>query len=435
MGERGIVIRGARLVDPVIGLDGVGDISVIGGTISGVGEGIGVPDGADVIDGQGLVVTPGLMDIHVHLREPGGEQSETVASGCDAAARGGFTCVWCMPNTAPVCDSVMGVRYVRDRAAEGCGVRVVPIGSVTRGMRGEVLSEFRSLQGAGAGAFSDDGRPVESAEMMRSAMLHVRDIGGVIFDHCEDLSLTGVGVVHDGDAAMRLGLAGIPRSSESTNAARDGLLSLETGCRLHICHVSNFQTVEVVRALKAMGAPVTAEVSPHHLTLTDEAVCRHGTNAKMKPPLCGAEDRDSLITGIEDGTIDCIATDHAPHATAQKAAGMEGAPFGIIGLETAMAVLHRAFVESGRWPLGFVVEKMSAAPARVVGWDVGSLRVGASGDLAVWDLESRYTLCGEHLGSRSENTPWMGETFGARCVMTVCGGRVAYADARMCVHG
>jgi dihydroorotase len=199
--------------------------------------------------------------------------------------------------------------------------------------------------------------------------------------------------------------------------------------------VSNFQTVAVVRALKAMGAPVTAEVSPHHLTLTDGAVELHGTHAKMKPPLCGAEDREALILAVEDGTIDCIATDHAPHAAGLKAKGMEGAPFGIIGLETAMAVIHKAFVESGRWSIGFAVEKMSSAPARVVGWEPGSIREGARADLAVWDLERRYTLCGGHLGSRSENSPWVGETFGAGCVMTICGGRSAYADERIGVHG
>ncbi len=428
MGEQAFVIRGARVVDPAQGLDKQTDVCVIGEEISDVGTGLDIPEGAREIDGCGLVVTAGLMDIHVHLREPGGETSETIGSGCEAAARGGFTCVWCMPNTDPVCDSAMGVRYVLDRAREGCGVRVVPIASVTRGMRGEKLSEFGALVVAGAGAFSDDGRPVESAEMMRRAMQHIGDLGGVIFDHCEDLSITGDGVVHEGEAAMRLGLAGIPRSSESTIAARDGLLALETGCRLHVCHVSNWETVEVVRALKGMGAPVTAEVSPHHLTLTDEAVERLGTRAKMKPPLCGGVDREALIAGVEDGTIDCIATDHAPHARELKARGMDAAPFGIIGLETAMAVVHRAFVETGRWSLGFVVEKMSSAPARVVGWECATVRAGARADLAVWEIGGVYTLGEEHLGSKSRNSPWLGEVFGARCVGTICGGRVAYAD-------
>jgi dihydroorotase len=287
------------------------------------------------------------------------------------------------------------------------------------------------MQRAGAGAFSDDGLPVQNAEMMRMAMELAHDIGAVIFDHCEDLSLTGEGVMHEGRVSLRLGLRGIPRVSESAIVARDCMLALATGARLHVCHVSNVESIEAIRHFKSRGAPVTAEVSPHHLTLTDERVRAYDTNAKMKPPLCEESDRLALIRALEDGTIDCIATDHAPHAPATKEDTFDVAPFGIIGMETAFPVLHTAFVATGRWALPWLIEKLTSAPARVMGkegkW--GTLGVGLPGDLVLLDVEEEFEMSVERLGSRSRNCPWLGERFRGRAVLTMVDGGVVFADA------
>ncbi|MEM1424299.1 MAG: dihydroorotase [Planctomycetota bacterium] len=421
-----MLITGARVVDPANARDEHADVLITDGVIERIAPGIAPPGGVRTIDASGLTIAPAFVEIHAHLREPGGEASETIASAARAAAKGGYAHVFGMPNTTPVCDSVMGVRYVLDRAREAGPVRVHPVGAVTTGMSGERLTDFYALLEAGAGALSDDGLPVANAGVMRLALQCAADLDTVILDHCEDMSLTGDGVVHDGLYARSLGLPGIPRSSEASIALRDGLLALETGGRLHICHVSTVDTVEAVRWLKSRGAPVTAEVSPHHLTLTDERVRGFDTHAKMKPPLCEERDRVALIEALEDGTLDCIATDHAPHAPGLKAQLFEHAPFGIIGMESAFAVCHTAFVETGRWSLAFLVEKMSVAPARVVqaGW--GTLGVGEPADIAVLDTGERFTLGVEHLGSRSANCPWLGESFVGRPVATIVAGVIAH---------
>ncbi|HVZ95164.1 MAG TPA: dihydroorotase [Phycisphaerales bacterium] len=429
------LIRGCTLLDPSQRLYAPMSILIAGRTIEAVHPVISAERADRVIEAGGLVAAPGFVDIHVHLRQPGGEGSETIRSGTDAAARGGFTTVYAMPNTNPVCDSSVVVRYVIDRAEEAGSVRVVPIGAVTLGQKGEDLVDFGALLQSGAGAFSDDGRPVANAEVMRRALECCRDLGAVIFDHCEDMNLTGDGVMHEGAVSFRLGLKGIPRLSESTLVARDSALALATGGRLHICHVSNKDSVHAIRSMKRHGAPVTAEVSPHHLTLTHEAVesidagpGSFSTSAKMKPPLCAEEDRQVLIEALTDGTIDCIATDHAPHSPASKDTTFEDAPFGIVGLESAFPVLYNEFVATGKWTLDFLVEKMTAAPARVVNQPWGTLKPGGSADIVLLDLSGTTEFSADHLGSKSRNSPWLGRTFKSRIAATFAQGTCVFAD-------
>lgn len=430
------LIRGCTVLDPTQRLYAPMSILIAGRTIEAIHPSISAERADRVIEADGLVAVPGFVDIHIHLRQPGGEGAETIKTGTDAAARGGFTTVYAMPNTNPVCDSSVVVRYVLDRAEEAGPVRVVPIGAVTLGQKGEDLVDFGALQAAGAGAFSDDGRPVMNAEVMRRALECCRDLGAVIFDHCEDLNLTGDGVMHEGPVSFRLGLKGIPRLSESTLVARDSALALATGGRLHICHVSNKESVHAIRSMKRHGAPITAEVSPHHLTLTHAAVESRDagpgsfdTSAKMKPPLCAEEDRQALIEALEDGTIDCIATDHAPHSPASKDTTFEDAPFGILGLESAFPVLYTEFVATGKWTLDFLIEKMTSAPSRVVAQPWGTLSPGGAADIALLDLArpKQFTLAS--LGSKSRNSPWLGQTFKARIAATIAQGQAVYADA------
>ena len=429
--SRQVLIRGAHLIDPARGVDAEPmDILVDDGVVEEVAGEIEKSRADLVIPAGGLVAAPAFIDVHVHLREPGGEISETISSGAAAAASGGFGRVFAMPNTRPVCDSPVMVKQTLDRAREACGVRVHPVGSVTRGMDGSQLTDFGAMQRAGAGAFSDDGLPVQNPEMMRMALECTRDIGAVILDHCEDLSLTGEGVMHEGGVSLRLGLRGIPRVSESAVVARDCMLAHTTGGRVHVCHVSNAESVEIIRHFRFRGAPITAEVTPHHLTLTDARVGAYDTDAKVKPPLCDETDRETLIAALEDGTIDCIATDHAPHAPATKGDTFDNAPFGIVGMETAFAVLHSAFVLPGRWTLAFLIEKMSAGPARVMGregqW--GTLGAGCDADLVLLDTGEEFEMTRERLASRSRNCPWLGERFRGRAVLTMVAGRIAFAD-------
>ncbi len=428
-----ILIRGGHVIDPENGVDAARDILIEAGRIAAIEKPGQIPSerAAKTIDAKGFTVAPGLLDIHVHLREPGGEAQETIQTGCNAAAAGGFTSVWCMPNTTPTNDSPMVTRFMLDRAAEAdVGVHVHPISAITKGLCGRDLVDFSAMIDAGAVGFTDDGRPVENANVMRTAMMHARDLGAVIFDHCEELSITGAGAMHEGPTSLRQGIPGIPRMSETLIVMRDGLLALETGCRFHVQHVSNRESVEAIRWLKSRGAPVTAEASPHHVLLTDQRVGEGDTHAKMKPPLCEEEDRLALIAAIEDGTIDCIATDHAPHTASAKAGLFTTAPFGIIGMESAFASLYTGFVAQGPWTLALLIEKMSAAPARVMtgaaGEGKGALGVGDAADFVIIETGIEWRFEERHLGSISRNCPWLGDAFSGRVAATFVGGRCIF---------
>lgn len=433
-GHESILLRGGRVIDPARGLAEARDVLIQSGRISLVSAEIAPERGGRVIDVSGMVVVPGFVDLRAHLREPGNEGDETIETGAMAAARGGFSTVLCAANTKPVIDDPSIVRFIRARAAQACGTRIRPLASVTRGRAGKELTDFGSLRDSGAAGFSDAPGTLRNAATLRRALESARDLGAVIIEQCQDDSLTGSGVMHEGPVSVRLGLHGIPRTSESTVVARDAMLALATGGRLHISQVSNFESVETIRQFKARGAPITAEVSPHHLTMTDEAVGAgagpYNTNAKVLPPLCEERDRRALVEALEDGTIDCIATCHAPHRASSKDNVFDAAPFGIIGFESAFAVLHAQFVASGRWTLEFLIEKLTAAPASVLGeaGRLGTMVPGLAADIAVLDVGEPYTFDRSLLASRSRNCPWLGETMSACVVLTLVDGRPTWDE-------
>lgn len=421
-----LLVRKATLVDPTQGLHSQQDLLVRDGKVADIAHAIPGDHVDEVVDAEGLVLAPGFIDIHTHLREPGGESAETIQSGTRAAAAGGFTTIYCMPNTNPPCDRETGVQYVLSRAAEVGSVRVVPVACITEGMKGEKLAELGKLKAAGAGAFSDDGRPIMNSEIMRRAMEYCCDLDMPIFDHCEDLNLTGEGVMHEGAVALRLGLKGIPRISESVIVSRNVALAALTGGHIHICHVSTRESVEAIREAKRNGLRVTGEASPHHLTMTDEDVERLDTNAKMKPPLNASEDRDAIIAALEDGTLDIIATDHAPHSAGAKQTVFDQAAFGIIGLETAFPVLYTEFVATGRWTLEFLIERLSHNPAQIVNKPWGTLQKGRQADFVLLELDKPYTFTEGHLRSKSRNCPWLGQEMKARVASTWVAGRKVF---------
>lgn len=420
-----LLIRNGTIIDPSQGIHRAMDLLVEDGKISALKARIDASD-AEVIDASGLHVAPGFIDIHTHLREPGGEGSETIETGTRAAAAGGFTTIYCMPNTTPVCDSETGVQYVLSRAASHGCINVVPVAAITKGMQGEELTNFGRLMNCGAGAFSDDGRPVMNAEIMRRALEYTRLLGIPLFEHCEDMNLTAEGHMNEGVVSARLGIKGIPRVSESVMVSRNCALAAATGGHLHVCHVSTRESVDAIREARRNGVHVTAEVSPHHLTMTEEAVIGYNTNAKMKPPLCEKADRDALIVALEDGTIDCIATDHAPHSAQAKDNVFDAAPFGIIGMETAFPVLYTSFVATKRWTLDFLVEKMTTGPARVMNREWGTLRPGVAADFTLLELGKSAKFEQRHIFSKSKNCPWVGATMKARIAATFVKGKQVF---------
>ena len=436
-----LLIRGGRVLDPGRGLDTTADVLIEGGRIAEVGAALAAAQ-AQVIDASGLVVCPGFVDIHCHLRDPGFEHKETIETGTRAAARGGFTTVCCMPNTEPPIDSRAAVEYVLRTAAALGLVRVLPIGCVSRGRHGETLAELADMAEAGAVGFSDDGNPVAGGALMRRALEYSLALGLPIIDHCEDSSLSKEGVMHEGWVATRLGLRGQPAASEEAAVARDIALAEFTGAHVHIAHVSTRGSVDLVRAARARGVHVTAEVTPHHLTLTHEAVAFapggnggliYDTNAKVNPPLRTPEDVDACIEGLLDGTIDAIATDHAPHAVEDKLCEFDQAAFGISGLETVLGALL-TLVPGNRLDLPTVVEKLTAGPVRALRLDrhpglegLGTLSPGAPADVVVFDSKREWVVEPERFASKGRNTPLAGRTLRGQVVATVCGGRVVYA--------
>lgn len=420
-----LLIHGGRIVDPSQDLDGPYDLLIEDGAVARIDGKIQKPEGAETIDATGLVVTPGLIDIHVHLRQPGQEYKETVRTGTLAAAAGGFTAVACMANTVPVNDNRSITEHILLEARR-CGfARVYPIGAISKGMKGEELAEIGDMVEAGAAAVSDDGLPVMNAELMRRALLYAQHYGIPVIQHAEDLTLTGKGVMHEGEWSTRLGLIGIPGSAEDVMVARDLILTEDTGGRYHVAHLSTARSLDLVRLGRSRGLNVTCEVTPHHLVLTDEEVAKTGfsTHCKMKPPLRSGRDREALIQGLVDGTVDCIASDHAPHHQDEKDVEFDRAPFGILGLETTLSLCLDRFVHAGLLGLPRLVELLSTGPARVLGIPGGTLKPGSPADVSIFDLDGEVTIVAASFRSKSRNTPFDGWKLRGRPVATVVGGQ------------
>lgn len=418
-----LLIKNGRVIDPASKTDAQQDVLLDGGIISKIGGGIKAP-GAEVFDAQGLVVAPGFIDLHCHLREPGQEISENIETGTRSAARGGFTAVCCMPNTAPVNDSASVTRGIVERAAATAVVRVWPIGAASMGSKGEALAEIAAMKEAGIVAVTDDGKPVATARLMRQVMDYCRSLDLAVIDHCEDASLFAGGVMREGPSSMRLGLKGIPAQSESICAGRDVELASLTGARLHIAHMSTFGSLSYVRFAKRANLRVTCEVTPHHFTLTDEDV-RYDSSYKMNPPLASRTDRDALIAGLADGSVDAIATDHAPHHPASKDVEFDRAPFGILGFETALALGLSELVHSGRLPLGRLVELFTTGPARVLGME-RKIAAGQPADITIFSTDHSWTYRAAESPSKSRNTPFDGRTFRGAAMATIVAGKIVY---------
>jgi dihydroorotase len=426
------LLKGGRVVDPANGRDGAFDVLIDGDRIARVGRDIPVDSGTKVVElPTGLVVCPGFIDMHVHLREPGQEHKETVATGTAAAVAGGFTAVACMPNTSPVNDNAGVTEFILKKAAEANLARVYPIGAVSRGQQGERLADIAELKQAGCVAITDDGRPVATALLMRRALEYAGMVGMPIIEHCEEQTLKGDGVAHEGFYASTLGLRGIPGEAESIMALRDIALAALTGGAVHIAHMSARQTLDAVRDGKARGVHVTCEVTPHHFVLTDEmltAPIPYDTNVKMNPPLRETADRDAMLAGLADGSVDVIATDHAPHHYDEKRVEFDHAPFGITGLETAVSLCFDRLVHPGVVTLPRLVELMSVNPARILKVAGGSLAEGTPADITILAPDLPVTVSVERMRSKSKNTPFDGWRLKGGVAATIVGGRVVYAN-------
>lgn len=424
-----ILFQGIRIIDPAERMDLVSDLLVRDGFVAEVSPTI-PPEGCRVYPGAGKVLVPGLVDMHVHLREPGQEHKETIRTGLQAAARGGFTAVAAMPNTSPPLDTPEAIESQRDRARE-FPVALLPVGCVTKGQAGQELADLSGMAGAGAVAFSDDGRPVMDSALMARAMRTAAGLGRVVIDHCEDVSLSSGGVINRGEVSRRLELPGIPRAAEDIMTARDIMLAREFGLPVHLAHVSTRTSVSLIRQAKAEGLMVTAEATPHHFTLTEDALLGGDPHAKVNPPLRTREDRDAVRDGIADGTIDMIATDHAPHAAPEKAVGLREAPMGLIGLETCLGLVLTELVHPGLLPLSRAVAMLTSRPAEVFGLSRARIRPGQPADLTVIDPELRWTVQEQELASRSRNTPFFGRELTGRAVLTIAGGVLAMDGGRL----
>ncbi len=423
---RPILLKGGRLVDPSQDHDDVLDLLLVDGLVAGIGEGLEGPEGCEVVDVSGLVVAPGFVDLHVHLREPGDEHKETIASGARAAVAGGFTSICAMPNTRPSIDDPAAVGFVRAEGEHAGLAHVYPVGAVSVGLKGEEMTEIGELVAAGAVAISDDGRPVWDSGLLRRAMEYSSAFDIPHFSHSEDLKLSAGGVMNEGSVSTSLGLRGIPNAAEDAGVSRDCILAELTGGQLHILHVSTRGAVEIVRAAKARGVRVTAEVTPHHLALTDEAVRGYRTEAKMNPPLRAAADVAAVRDALVEGVIDCIATDHAPHHYEEKEQEFDDAPFGIVGLETALGVCVRELVVGGRLDLPELIDRLACRPARIAGLPAGTLAKGSPADVVVFDPGERWTCQPEEFYSLSRNTPFAGQELVGRVVMTLVKGRTVH---------
>jgi len=419
-----IVIRNGRVIDPG-GINGQADVLIQDGKIAQVAKGLAVPPGATVMDAAGKWVLPGFVDLHVHLREPGFEYKETIQTGTSAAVAGGFTSVCCMPNTSPVNDNQSVTEFILDKARAAGLAHVFPIGAITKGSEGKELAEFGELKDAGCVAVSDDGKPVMNGMVMRRALEYARAFSLTVVDHCECLHLSEGGCMHEGLVATELGLHGVPAAAEDVMVARNLALAELTGGRLHLAHLSTAGSVRMVREAKTRGIKVTAEACPHHFLLTDEAVREFNTNAKMNPPLRSRKDVDTIKAGLKDGTIDAIATDHAPHADFEKQREFDYAPFGIVGLETAWG-LALTLVDEGLLSVEQVVALLTVQPARAFGLSKGTLAVGADADVTLIDPDAQWVVEPEQFRSKGRNTPFAGWKLKGRVTTTIVGGRVVY---------
>lgn len=427
-----LLLKGGRIIDPAQKLDKVGDVLVENGVVARVGGDIDA-GGAEVFDARGLVVAPGLIDMHAHLREPGQEAKEDFASGTRAAAAGGFTTVCSMPNTRPAVDNAVLVNGLIRRAEVEGVVNVKVIGALTKGQEGKELTEVGDMLLAGAVALSDDGHHVASARILRTGFEYAGMFGGLIISHAEEASLVEDGYMHEGAVSAMLGLKGRPAVAEDIAVGRDIMLAEYTGGRLHVAHVSTAGAVELIRRAKARGVKVTAEATPHNLTLTDEAVIGYDPATKVNPPLRSREHVDALVAGLKDGTIDCIATDHAPHAYEEKDMEFRYAPSGFAGLETAVGVVLTGLYHSGKLTLPEIVEKLTAAPARVLGLEAGSLKAGAAADITVLDPEAEWTVASEKFYTRGKCTPFEGKRLKGRAVATIVGGRLVMRNGEILI--
>ncbi len=423
-----IVIKNGRVIDPASQTDRVCDVLIAEGKVAGVGPDLSAP-GAEVLDASGLVVTPGFIDMHVHLREPGFEHAETIESGSRAAAAGGFTSICCMPNTKPVNDSATVTSYIVERARRRAVVNVFPIGAITKGSAGEELAAIGAMQAAGAVAISDDGRPVMNSLVMRRAMEFAQSYGLPLINHCEDLHLSAGGDMHEGPLSVRWGLRGIPAASEDVMVARDLVLAELTGARYHVAHISTRNAVAMVEHARRQGLAVTCEATPHHFTLVDEQMAPYDSNYKVKPPLRGVCDRAAVVEGIAAGKITALATDHAPHPGSEKMQEFERCPFGIIGLETALPLALEMLVQPGTITLNRMVELFTTGPESVMRLGRGTLAVGAPGDVTVFSTSAPWTYDVNQSFSRSRNSPFHGRTFHGGPVATIVNGSFAWRRA------
>ena len=423
-----LLIRKGRVVDPVGGIGGVMDILVEDGRVAVIGSELTAPS-ARVIDARGLTVCAGLVDMHVHLREPGFEYKETIETGCLAAARGGFTSIAPMPNTRPATDCPERIALVRQKAAQACGVHVWPIGAVTWGQKGQALTDAAALKKAGAVALSDDGMPVQNANLLRDALIRCRRQELTILSHCEDADLGKNYAVNEGGVSRALGLPGRPAMAEELQVMRDAMLAEETGAHVHICHVSTAKSVDIIRRMKKRGAPITCETCPQYFTLTEDEVLTKGSLARVNPPLRTAKDVKGILAGLKDGTIDVIATDHAPHSAEEKARSLTRAPSGMIGLETSLAITLTALYHTKKMDLPSIIRRMTTNPSDVLHLPKGRMSLGVDADLTIFAPDEEWVIDPEQFASKARNTPFAGQKVKGRVKYTIVGGRIIYKDA------
>ena len=423
-----LLIRQGRLVDPVGGIGGVMDVLLEDGRVAVIGSDVHEPD-AQVIDARGMIVCAGLVDMHVHLREPGFEYKETIETGAAAAARGGFTSIACMPNTRPATDSPEQLDYIRQKAAQACGVHVWPIGAVTVGESGQELTDFEALKAAGAVALSDDGVPVQNANLMRDGLILAHRQQLTVLSHCEDADMVKNYAVNEGRISRQRRLPGRPAIAEELMVARDAMLAEETGGAVHICHISTAKSVALVRRYKRKGVQITCETCPQYFSLTEDEILTQGSLARVNPPLRTRSDVEAIIEGLKDGTIDAIATDHAPHSAEEKAKPLTEAPSGMVGLETALAVTLTYLYHTGEMNLSDILRKMTINPACILRLPTkGRLSIGADGDMVIFDPDEEWVVEPSQFASRGRNTPFGGKTLKGKVKYTIVGGRVVYRE-------